>query len=202
MKKLVYSLIAGIFLISAAISSAGETVLSNYSTPSLKTTPAASIDKKIETAVTRNSFKVGYVDILKIAEQSDAGKVAKAHFEANADRHKSQIETKQKLIEKQKATLEAKLPTYSPEQRAAKIKDYEKKVDELRKMLQKADKEMKPLQEELFREIHAKIEKASRNFGEANGFTVILQKGELLYLGSGVDAQDVTAEIIAEVNKK
>ena len=109
---------------------------------------------------------------------------------------------KKKLLEKQKATLEAKLPTYTPEQRAAKIKDYEKKVDELRKMLQKADKEMKPMQEELIREVYGKIEKASRDFGGANGFSVILEKRELLYLGSGVDAQDVTEQIIAELNKK
>src|SRR6185369_3789417 len=195
-------LIAGILLVSASVSFAEEKVLSNYSTSSLKTSSQTSIEKKIEPAVAGKNFKVGYVDIMKVAEQSDAGKVAKTHFEAKMDRHKAQIETKQKLIEKQKATLEAKLPTYTPEQRAAKIKDYEKKVEELRKMLQKADKEMRPMQEELFREIYGKIEKASRDFGAANGFSMILEKRELLYLGSGVEAEDVTAQIIAELNRK
>jgi outer membrane protein len=201
MNKLVYPFIAGILLISASFSSAGEKALANYSASSNTGSPQASIEKKIEPAA-RSSFKVGYVDMMKIAEQSDAGKVAKAHFEAKMDRHKAQIETKQKLIEKQKATLEAKLPTYTPEQRAAKIKDYEKKVEELRKMLQKADKEMRPMQEELIREVYGKIEKASRDFGVVNGFSVILEKRELLYLGNGVDTEDVTAQIIAELNKK
>jgi outer membrane protein len=198
MNKLVYPFFAGILLMSASLSSAGEKALANYSSSS----PLASLEKKIEPAVPRNSIKVGYVDMMKIAEQSDVGKVAKAHFESKADRYKAQIETKQKLIEKQKAALEAKLPTYTPEQRAAKIKDYEKKVEELRKLLQKADKEMKPMQEDLIREVYGKIEKASREFGGANGFSVILEKRELLYLGSGVDTEDVTAQIIAELNKK
>jgi outer membrane protein len=201
MKKLVFPFIVGILLISASFSSAAEKGLSNYSTASLKTAPPVSTDKTVESAIS-GKFKVGYVDLTKIAETSDVAKVAKAHFESKADRYKAQIETKQKMLEKQKATLEAKLPTYTPEQRTAKIKDYEKKVDELRKMLQKADKEMKPMQEELIREVYGKIEKTSREFGEANGFSVILEKRELLYLGSGIDAQDVTEQIIAELNRK
>ena len=202
MNKRVYLFIAGLLLLSASVSFAAEKAMSNYSASSHAGSSQVSIEKKIELTPSRSGFKVGYVDMMKVAEQSEAGKVAKAHFEAKADRHKAQIETKQKLIEKQKATLEAKLPTYTPEQRAAKIRDYEKKVDELRKMLQRADKEMRPMQEELVREVYGKIEKASRDFGGANGFAVILEKRELLYLGSGVEAEDVTAQIIAEINKK
>ena len=159
---------------------------------------------ELQTAVAASpvgSFRIGYVDISKIVEESDMGKVSKAHFEATADKHKAQIETKQKLIEKQKATLEAKLPTYTPEQRAAKIKDYEKKVDELRKMLQKADKEMKQMQEERAKSFFGKIESAARSYGEANGFTIILIKSDLLYLGKNTDVQDVTEALIQQLNK-
>ncbi len=157
--------------------------------------------KSATPVIPASSIKIGYADIMKIAEQSDAGKVAKAHFEAKADRHKAQIETKQKLLEKQKTTLEAKLPGYSPEQRAVKIKEYEKKVDELRKMLQKADKEMKPMQEELVKGIYGKIEAAARSYGEANGFSVILIKSELLYLDKNADVQDVTEALLKQVNQ-
>lgn len=146
--------------------------------------------------------RVGYADLLKIAEKSDAGKVAKTHFEAKADRLKAQLETKQKLLEKQKATLEAKLPTYTPEQRTAKIKDYEKKVEELRKMLIKADQELKPMQEELIKDIYGKIEKVAREYGARKGFSVLLEKRELLYLGADVEAEDVTDALIAELNAK
>lgn len=146
--------------------------------------------------------KIGYADLVKIAEKSDVGKVAKSHFEAKADRLKTQLETKQKLLEKQKATLEAKLPTYSPEQRTAKIKEYERKVEELRKMLIKADQELKPMQEELIKDIYGKIEKVAREYGSAKGFSVLLEKRELLYLGNNVEAEDVTEDLLKELNKK
>jgi len=170
--------------------------------PSVTLSPVAPAEKVTSPATTETRFRVGYVDIMKIAAESDAGKVAKTHFEAKADRYKSQIDTKQKLLEKQKANLEAKLPTYTPEQRAAKIKAYEKKVDELKKALQAADQEMRPLQEELLKEVYGKIETVARAYGAANGFSVILEKRELLYLGKGVDAEDITEALIKELNKK
>ena len=171
-------------------------------TVSVNAPPAVVPEKAAPPASTEVRFRVGYVDMVKIAAESDAGKVAKAHFEAKADRHKAQIDTKQKLLEKQKANLEAKLPTYTPEQRTAKIKDYEKKVNELKKMLEKADKEMRPMQEELTKELYGKIEAAAQAHGAANGFSIIIEKRELLYLGKGIDAEDVTAVLIAELNKK
>jgi len=145
-------------------------------------------------------FRVGYADLLKIAEKSSMGKAAKANFEAKADKLKRQIDAKQKNLEKQKASLEAKLPTYTPQQQAVKIKEYEKKVDELRTMLQKAEKEMKPLQEGLLKDVYGKIEKAAAEYGAANGFSVIVEKKELLYLGKDIDAQDVTEALIKKLN--
>lgn len=147
-------------------------------------------------------FRLGYADLSKVAAESAMGKVAKTHFEAKADKLKSQIDTKQKLLEKQKATLEAKLPTYTPEQRAAKIKEFEKKVGELRTMLQKADREMKPLQEDLLKDVYGKIEKAAGEYGAANGFAVIMDKKDLLYIGKDVDVQDVTGDLIKLLDGK
>lgn len=191
---------AAVIIFSLPMISSAETVPVPTLTEAVST---ASAEQKISPpAPVEKRFRVGYVDLMKIAEQSDAGKVAKTHFESKADRYKAQLDTKQKLLEKQKATLEAKLPAYTPEQRAAKIKEYEKKVDEFRKMLQKADKEMRPMQEELVREVYGKIETAAREYGAANGFSVIIEKREILYLGKGIDAEDVTEALLKELNKK
>jgi outer membrane protein len=190
-----------ITLLSPCLTSA-ETGSAPAPASAVSSTPAVPAEKATSPATTEKRFRVGYVDIMKIAGESNAGKVAKSHFEAKADRYKTQIETKQKLLEKQKADLEAKLPTYKPEQRAAKIKAYEKKVDELRKMLQKADQEMRPMQEELTKEIYAKIESAARGYGTVNGFSAIVEKRELLYLGKEIDAEDVTEALIKELDKQ
>lgn len=157
---------------------------------------------KAEIRTVKGSFRLGYADLAKIAEESSVGKVAKAHYEAKADKYKARIETKQKMLEKQKAALEAKIATYTPEQRVAKVKEYEKKVEEFKKMLQKADSEMKPMQEELLRDVYGKIEKAADEYGASNGFSAIVNKRELLYLGKDVDVQDVTETLIKHLDAK
>lgn len=175
---------------------AAEPVATPAATPAVAT-PTAGEQKKVATP-----FRLGYADLLRVAGESAMGKVAKTHFEAKADKLKSQIDTKQKLLEKQKAALQAKLPTYTPEQRSAKVKEFEKKVEELRKMLQKADREMRPLQEDLLKEVYGKIEKAAGEYGAANGFSLIMDKKDLLYIGKDVDVQDVTEALIKHLDGK
>lgn len=196
-----FTIVPLLLLLLAPIAAVAETAGAAVPPPAAATMTSPP-EQKAEPAAKVQPFRVGYADIRKIAEQSTAGKTAKADFEAKADKHKSQIEAKQKSLEKQKATLEAKLPTYTPEQRKAKLKDYEKKVDELRNMLIKADKEMKPMQEELTREIYGKIEKAAGEFGAANGFSVIVVKNDLLYLGNNVDVADVTDSLTKHLDGK
>lgn len=201
MTRLVILILSASMLMPIAVSFAAE----------LPTTGVKETSKQVETAKistasanipSAKAFRLGYADMSKIAEKSDAAKIAKAHFEAKADKFKAQLETKQKLLEKQKAALEAKLPTYTPEQRNAKIKEYEKKVEELRKMLVKADQELKPLQEELVKNIYGRIEKVAREYGTAKGYSAIVEKRELLYLGGNVEAEDLTDALIAELNSK
>ena len=165
------------------------------------TQPAIDSQKKPEATPPAPSLRVGYADVMKIAEKSAPGKAAKARFEAKSGKLKTQIEAKQKQLDKQKSTLEAKLSTYAPDQRAARIKEYEKKVEEFRKLLQKADRELKPMQEELQKEIFDKIEKAATEYGAANGFSVIMVKNDLLYLGKNVEVQDVTDALITHLEK-
>ena len=193
----------GLLLLPLTANSAELTPQNLGEPAAVKGTDTAKIDSSpLKESHKTPVVKIGYADLVKIAEKSDVGKVAKTHFEAKADRLKTQLETKQRLLEKQKATLEAKLPTYSPEQRTAKIKEYERKVEELRKMLIKADQELKPMQEELIKDIYGKIEKVAREYGAQKGYSVLLEKRELLYLGNNVEAEDVTDDLLKELNKK
>lgn len=163
------------------------------------TSPAV---KGVEPGKTERTIKFGYADMLKLGSESVQGKAAKARFEAKSDKYKSQIAAKQKQLEKKKATIQAKLATFTPEQRAAKAKDFDKKVEEYQKFVQKAEKEMQAFQEEISRKLYQDIEAAAVAYGKANGYTAICVKKDVLYLGSGVDVQDVTAAILKLVNEK
>ena len=158
--------------------------------------------KKVEPAQAAQTIRIGYADITRIGNESVPGKAAQARFKAKAEKYQAQIAAKQKQLEKQKAAIEAKLPSLLPEQRAAKAKEFEKKVEEYRKFVQNAEKELKPLEEELARSLFGVIEKVVSDYGKANGYAAIVVKKELLYQGSGVSTQDVTDDILKLVNEK
>lgn len=161
--------------------------------------PAAAIpDQK----GTERAVRIGYADILRIGGESIRGKAAQTRLKEKTDKYQAQIDTRKKQLEKQKGAVEAKLATLAPRQRVARAKEFEKKVAEYRKFAENAEKELQTLQEELTRQLYQEIEQAASTYGKANGYAAIVVKKELLYLASGVEAQDVTDEILKLVNEK
>jgi len=89
----------------------------------------------------------------------------------------------------------------TPKQREAKSKEFQKKLEELQKFAQTAEEEFLALQEKETTALYETIEKAAVEHGKANGYAAIVVKKELLYVGSSVDAQDVTDALIKALNQ-
>ncbi|HEY5974588.1 MAG TPA: OmpH family outer membrane protein [Geobacteraceae bacterium] len=171
-------------------------------TPATTVNPSPAVVEQPKPATPAPTVKLGFVEMLKISQESTMGKASKAKFKEKADKFETQVAAKQKQLEKQKKALEEKMPTLPPKERAAKAKEFEKKVDEYRKYVQGLDKELKPLQEDLTRALYKQIEQAAVAYGKANGFAAIFEKQELLYLDGGVDAQDVTDAVLKLMEQK
>ena len=148
------------------------------------------------------STRLGHVDLARIAAESETGKAGQAQLADLKKKLQGQIETKRKQLEKQKAAIEAKLKTFTAEQREAKAKEFQKKVEEFQKFGMNAEKELQAKQEEFSDKLFKAIEQASAELGKAKGLALVVIKRELLYLGSGVDAQDVTDDVIKKIDKK
>jgi outer membrane protein len=161
-------------------------------------TAAAPQQKQTEAA----PIKIGYVDLARFGAETDAGKTAREKIRKKSESLEKQMTTRQKQLEKQKAALQLKLTTLPPKEQEAKAKEFEKKVDEYRKFVQNAEKEMKGLEADLTRQIYQDIEQAAIIFGKEHNFAAITAKRELLYVGSGVESQDVTSEILKLLNAK
>jgi outer membrane protein len=147
-------------------------------------------------------IRVGYVDMAKVASDSLPGKAAYSEIKAKTEKYRSQITAKEKQLEKQKKTIEAQIATLSPPQREAKAKDFQKKMEEYRKLVTKADKDVRARQEKLLNDLYKSIEKASGDYGKANGYAAVVMKKDLLFSGENVEAKDVTDEIIKLVEGK
>jgi outer membrane protein len=169
--------------------------------PSAAATPApASAEKKPETAALQ-TVRIGYVDIIRIGSDSDRGKVLKALLTARKDKLQGKINARKHQIEKLKSSIEARIATMSPQQREAKSKEFQKKLEEFQNFAQTSEEELYTLQGKETQALFEQIEKAAAAFGSANKLAVVVVKKELLYVGSGVEAQDVTSDLIKALNE-
>lgn len=158
--------------------------------------------KPSEAASALHRMALGHVDVARIAAESTTAKAGQAQIAELKNKLQAQIEAKKKQLEKQKSAIEAKLKTLTPQQREAKAKEFQKKVEELQKFIVNAEKELQARQEEFSDKLFKAVEQACAELGKAKGLALVIVKRELLYLGSGVDAQDVTDGIIALIDGK
>lgn len=149
-----------------------------------------------------SAVRFGFADLGRISQESKQGKKAQAQVKSKKEKYQAQITAKQKQLEKQKSAIEEKLPTMASNERAAKAKEFEKRVEEYRKFVQKAENEMKLLQEQATRTLFQDIQKAAAAYGKANGFTAIITLNEILYLGTGVLPEDVTTAVLKQMKEQ
>lgn len=146
--------------------------------------------------------RIGYVDLLRIAAESNEGKTASAQLKAKSEKLRAKIEARQKQIEKQKSAIEAKLESMSQKERAAKAKEFQKKVEEYQKLVRNSDEEMRELQDKYTESVYDSIKDVAVEYAVTNGYDAVLAKKEMLYLSSQADSRDLTDQIIAKLNQR
>ena len=164
--------------------------------------PASAAPAAVAAPAPMAALKLGYVDMAKIAAETESGKAATAALKPRSLKLSAKIEAKQKQIEKQKAAIEAKLETMSTKERAAKAKEFQKKMEEYQKLVRASDLEMQEMQEKLTTDIYQTIQKAATAYGKSHGYAAVLVKKEVLYLADIPEPKDLTDEIAALLNQK
>jgi outer membrane protein len=164
--------------------------------------PAAAVAEQKDAAAAKaeRTVRIGYVDLARFSGDTASGKAAHARVQAKGDALRAKIDKKRTQLEKLKKTLETKLPEMSPKERKAKAQEFEKKVEEFQKLVKSAEDELQDLESELTRKLYGEIEQAAGAYGKANGLDAVVIKRELLYVGSGVEARDVTADVLKQMD--
>jgi outer membrane protein len=162
---------------------------------------AADKPTEVKSAVTVQTARIGYVDIARIGTESERGKALKITLTARKDKLQAQIVAKKKQIEKLQKSIEPKIAQMTPQQRKAKSKEFQNKLEEFQKFARTSEEEFMALQEKESREFFEAMEQAAVELGKANGYAVIVAKKEMLYVGSSADAQDVTDALIKALNQ-
>jgi|GEM_PF-3437485 len=163
----------------------------------LETVTAPALPAKKE-----QSVKIGTIDMAKIAGTSSSGKAVYAEVKAKMEKYQKQFKSKETQLKREKADIEAQMPSLAPIQRSAKAKEFQKKLENFQAFIQKAEKDVRTREAELLKKLYESVAKSAEDYGTANGFAAIVTNTELIFTGSTVEIQELTAEIINLIDER
>lgn len=149
-----------------------------------------------DAAVKVSGSRIGFVDMERVSGESAMGKASLAAVKGEQQKMQKEIDARKAKLDKQQAELEKKLPTLQPAQREARIKEFQKKVEEMQKFGRNAEKELMTLREKLTDELLDAIEKAGKSIGQASKLAAVVVKGNVLYLAADAQGHDITDEVV------
>lgn len=141
----------------------------------------------------RAEVKLAYVDIQRALNDCRNGKAAKTEFRGRLQRVQSQLQGEQSEVQRLKDELEKKGPLMQPEQRQSleqqytrKLRDFQDDYKNTRDTLQQKDNEITGA---IVRDLTTIV----RQIGQKNGYTMVMEKGNLLW---ATPTTDITDDVI------
>mgnify|MGYP000412788501 CR=1 FL=1 len=134
--------------------------------------------------------KIGFIDLQKALNESQAGKEAKAELESLMQELQRQIDQKVAERDKLRAELQKQALVLSPEARRAKADELQQLDKEVERLISDANEQMQKAQRDKELAILKEIKAVVDELGQKEGFTVILPAEVILYSAKGVDLTD------------
>jgi outer membrane protein len=144
------------------------------------------------------ALKIGVVDVQKAIQTVPEGKAAKAKLEADAKRIQSDIDKQQNELKTMKDELERQAALLQDSVKREKMKVYQQKLMQLQEGYVKNQQDLKEKEGKLLKPILEKITKTAEAVAKAEGYTLIVEKGAVLF---AVPAIDITDTVIARYGK-
>jgi len=146
-------------------------------------------------------LKVGYVDLQRALNESDAGKAAKERFKQQVDRLQVDLKKKKDQLDSLKEQLEKKSSVMKEAEARDMQKDYEKKLRDFERSYKDSQGELQQKDNELTVELLKELQGVIEQFGKEGGYSIILEQSSssVLY---GSPELDLTEQIIARYNAR
>jgi outer membrane protein len=144
-------------------------------------------------ATAHADVRLAYVDIQRALNECRAGKAAKIQFRGRIERLQAQLEGEQNEVERLKRELEQKGSLMQPDQRQNLEDDYEKKSRHFQDDYKNARDELQEKDNQVTGAIVRDLATVVREIGAKNGYTMVMEKGTLLW---AIPATDITDQVI------
>lgn len=146
-------------------------------------------------------LKIGYVDLQRALNESEAGKAAKEKFKVQVDRLQGDLKKKKDQLDALKEQLEKKSSVMKEEDARNMEKDYQKKLRDFERSYKDSQAELQQKDNELTVELLKEIQVVIEQFGKENSYSIILEQSSssVLY---GSPELDLTEQIMARFNAR
>jgi outer membrane protein len=145
----------------------------------------------------RAEVKLAYVDVQRALNQCDAGKHAKAEFQTRVQSAESKLERQQSEVQALKNELEKKGMLMNPDQRQNLEDQYHQKLTTFQRAYKDSRDELQRRDSEATGRIIHDLAQVIRTLGERDGFTMVMEKGSILW---GAPSIDITDQVIRTYN--
>ena len=150
-------------------------------------------------ALAEGAPKIGYVDLQRALNESEAGKKAKEDFKVQVDKLQAQLKRQKDDIDSLKDQLEKKSVVMKEEERANLEDEYRRKLRDFERNYKDSQTDLQKKDNELTGAIIKDLQEVIRGYGEREGYTLILEatSSAVLY---GTKSADLTDEVMKLYN--
>lgn len=140
-------------------------------------------------------IKIGFVDIQRAINESQAGKKAKERFQAQVKKAEGDLLKEKQEVERLKGEVDKKGPLLKDEERRNIEMDLQRRIVGYQRTMQDYQQELRQREGEMTADILRDLEKIVTELGKAEKFSFILERSQVLYSDQAVDITNKVVEI-------
>jgi outer membrane protein len=145
-----------------------------------------------------DSMKIGYVDLQRVLNDTDEGKRVKNKLKGLFKEKQTVLDKRQEELKKLKEDFDKQRVVLNADALKAKEQELQKKFVELQGLYLQLQKEISGKEAEMMQVMLKRTQSILSQIGTAEGFTLILQRGESVLWGK--PHLDITNEVIRKFN--
>ncbi len=138
----------------------------------------------------RADVKLAYVDVQRALNECRVGKKAKNDFRGRVQVIEAKLQKEQTEVQELKDELEKKGMLMKPEQRQNLQDEYVSKLKIFERNYKDSKDELQRKDNEITGKIVHDLAQIIRELGEKNGYTMVMEKGSILWGTPGIDITD------------
>ncbi len=155
----------------------------------------------ITTSAAAQEVKIGYVDLQRALNDSNAGQQARERFKKEVDKYQGTLKKQKNDLETLREQLEKKAMVMKDEERRSLELDYQRRARDFERSYKDSQGELQLRDNQMTAEILKEINQVIQEFGKQEGYTLILENSSSTVLYSSQNS-DLTDRIIELYNAR